>query len=268
MQLAYKKLGQGSPLLILHGLYGSSDNWYSIGKEIAKQHEVFLLDMRNHGKSAHSKDHDYSYMQADILEFLHTHQIKKASIIGHSMGGKTAMLFALLHPEFINKLIIVDIAPKSYTSLQNYQLHALEHLNIMQAFLSVDISTLKSRNEIDSEFAKYVPDSSTRMFLLKNVARTNEGFSWILNVAILSKSLPNILEGINTKAGITKGNECFPTLFIKGEKSDYILDSDLHSIKQLFPKAELTTIFDAGHWVHSEQPILFLKAVNYFLDRE
>jgi esterase len=267
MQLAYKRLGQGQPLLILHGLYGSSDNWYSIGKELSLQFDVILVDLRNHGRSPHSDVHTYSSMQADILDMYETLGISKAIIMGHSMGGKTAMLFSLLHPEKVDKLIIVDIGPKPYTSLQNYQSNALEHLNIMQAFLSVDISNMTKREEIDAEFAKYIPNSGTRQFLLKNASRTAEGFRWILNVEVLSKSLPNILESIKVKNLIDASERSFPTLFIKGEKSDYILDTDLHGMKQLFPKAELVTIFDAGHWVHAEQPQLFLKTINYFLDQ-
>ena len=139
MKLAYKKFGKGQPLLILHGLYGSSDNWYSIGKELAQKFEVFLIDMRNHGHSPHSKEHNYNAMQEDLLEMYATLGISKAILLGHSMGGKAAMLFSILHPAMVEKLIVVDICPKPYTSLQNYQSHALEHLNIMQAFLSVDI---------------------------------------------------------------------------------------------------------------------------------
>ena len=183
------------------------------------------------------------------------------------MGGKTAMLFSLLHPEKVDKLIVVDIAPKSYTSLLGYEPHALEHLNIMQAFLSVDIDKMQSRDQVDEEFSKFVKDKNTRQFLLKNVSRTNNGFKWILNVDALSKALPNILEGIDGKSiQQIKAKPVFPVLFIKGEKSDYILDDDLFPIKQIFPKAELVTIFDAGHWLHAEQPELFLKTLKYFLD--
>ena len=267
MKLAFKKLGQGKPLIILHGLYGSSDNWYSVGKTLSSNFEVYLIDQRNHGHSPHSESHTYNDLQLDLFNFFNTHNISKAVLIGHSMGGKTAMLFSLLHPELVEKLVIVDIAPKAYTSLQNYQTHAIEHLNIMQAFLSVDIDKMQSRDQVDEEFSKFVKDKNTRQFLLKNVSRTNNGFKWILNVDALSKALPNILEGIDGKSiQQIKAKPVFPVLFIKGEKSDYILDDDLFPIKQIFPKAELVTIFDAGHWVHAEQPELFLKTLKYFLD--
>ena len=267
MKLAFKKLGQGKPLIILHGLYGSSDNWYSIGKALSTNFEVYLVDQRNHGHSPHSESHTYNDLQEDVFEFFNAHNISKAILIGHSMGGKTAMLFSIFHPERIEKLVIVDIAPKAYTSLQNYQSHAIEHLNIMQAFLSTEISQMQSREQIDEEFAKFIIDKNIRQFLLKNVSRSNDGFKWKLNVQALSKALPNILEGLDIKAiQHKKTKPDFPVLFIKGEKSDYIVDDDLFPIKQIFPKAELVTIFDAGHWVHSEQPELFLKTLKYFLE--
>jgi esterase len=266
MKLAFKKIGQGYPLLILHGLYGSSDNWHSIGTELAKKFEVYLIDMRNHGRSPHSNEHNYLALQNDVLEFYTSNNIKKAIIIGHSMGGKTAMQFALLHPDLVEKLIIVDIAPKSYTSLLNFQSQALIHLNIMQAFLSVDISKMKSREDLEAEFANYVTDKQTRLFLLKNAVRTDDGFKWKLNIEGLSNALPRILESIELKKTDFSNDINIPTLFIKGEKSDYIIDSDIQEIKRIFPKADLVTIFDAGHWVHAEQPELFLKTIGYFLD--
>ena len=267
MNLAYKKLGQGRPLIILHGLYGSLDNWYSIGKALSTNFEVYLVDQRNHGHSPHSESHTYKNLQEDLFEFFNSHNISKAILVGHSMGGKTAMLFAILHPELIEKLIIVDIAPKAYTSLQNYQSHAIVHLNIMQAFLSTEISQMQSREQIDNEFSKYIKEKNIRQFLLKNVSRSNDGFKWKLNVQALSNALPNILEGLDIKEiQKSKYKPDFPVLFIKGEKSDYIIDDDLFLIKQIFPKSEMVTIFDAGHWVHSEQPELFLKTLKYFLE--
>jgi pimeloyl-ACP methyl ester carboxylesterase len=268
MQLAYKKLGSGTPLLILHGLYGNSDNWFTIGKKLAVNFEVFLIDLRNHGKSPHSKEHTYQSMQNDLLEFFEDHKIEKAILLGHSMGGKAAMLFALLHPERILKLIIADIAPKAYISLNDYQKHATEHLNIMQAFLSTDLRNAESRVAVENEFSKFVADPITRRFLLKNLARQkDETFYWLINTGALNNALPNMLDDTDfKKAKFDKELTSFPVLFIKGEKSDYILEKDIYLIRQYFPRAEIITIFDAGHWLHSEQPELFLKCVKYFLE--
>jgi len=267
MKLAFRKLGNGTPLLILHGLYGNSDNWYTIGKRLAENFEVYLIDQRNHGKSDHCKEHSYQSMQLDLLEFFDYHKISEAILLGHSMGGKTAMLFALLHPEKISKLIVVDIAPKAYKSLNDYQKHATDHLNIMQAFLSIDLSIAESRKEVDDEFSKFVSDLQTRRFLLKNLEHKKDGsFHWKINIGSLNNALPNMLDDSDfKKVKFDKELTSFPVLFIKGERSDYILEKDIYLIKQYFPRAEITTIFDAGHWLHSEQPELFLKSINYFL---
>ncbi len=267
MKLAYKKLGSGFPLIILHGLYGSSDNWLSIGKELSQHFEVFLLDMRNHGNSGHDKEHSYLAMQMDLDEFFATHNIKKALIIGHSMGGKTAMLFSLLHPEKVEKLVVVDIAPVSYNNLLKPQKNVLEHLNIMQAFLSVDISKTQNRAEIEKEFEIFVPDKNTRHFLLKSLKRDALGkFYWTLNIEALNLSLPEMMKATDfDKIKIEKETINFPVLFVRGERSEYIKEEYMGRIKELFPKADVVTIFDAGHWVHAEQPKLFLKTLFYFL---
>lgn len=267
MQLVFKKLGSGFPLIILHGLYGSSDNWHSVGKELSRHFEVYLVDQRNHGNSDHEKEHSYRAMQADLEEFYVTHNLKKAIIIGHSMGGKTAMLFSLLHPDRIEKLVIVDIAPVSYKSLDKPQKHVLEHLNIMQAFLSIDIAKAQSRTEVEKEFELFVPDKNTRHFLLKNLKRNAAGkFQWAVNIEALNNSLPEMMNASDfDKITIEKEKMNFPVLFVRGEKSEYIMEEYISRIKELFPKADVVTIFDAGHWVHAEQPQLFLKTLSYFL---
>ena len=268
MQLAYKKLGKGYPMIILHGLYGNSDNWYSIGKKLADYFEIYLIDLRNHGKSPHSNEHSYQAMQKDLVEFFEDHKINKAIILGHSMGGKTSMLFALLHPEKIFKLIIADIAPKAYISLNDYQKHATDHLNIMQAFLSIKLDKHESRVSVENEFSEFVNDLSTRRFLLKNLERRQDGsFYWLINIESLNRALPNMLDDSDFKnIKFDRGLTDFPVLFLKGERSDYILDKDIYLIKNYFPNALITTIFDAGHWLHSEQPGLFLKSIKYFLE--
>ena len=266
MQWHYKKIGQGMPLVILHGLYGNSDNWHTIGKILAEKYEVYLPDLRNHGKSPHSNEHNYEILQQDLFEFLTKLNIKKAIIVGHSMGGKTAMLFALMHPEFVEKLVIVDIAPKSYKSLLDFNPQIIEHLNIINAYLSVNIGQMKSRTELDHAFAVYIKSNHLRHFLLKNASRDSTGkFLWLINIEALKRALPEVMDWPKIdKLPILENR--IPTLFIRGEKSNHVNDSDLKEIKQLFPLAEVTTIFDAGHWVHAEQQALFLNALNVFLE--
>jgi esterase len=267
MQLAFKKLGSGQPLIILHGLYGSGDNWYSVGKELSRQFEVYLVDQRNHGKSPHDNEHSYQSMQKDLLDFYISMNIEKAVLIGHSMGGKTAMLFSLLHPERIEKLIIVDIAPKAYKNLLEYQSITIQHLNILQAFKSVDLTASQSRQQIEKEFSRFVSDPVTSKFLLKNLKRKkDDSFQWILNLEALSKYLPQMLD--NIKIDIKKNDKAlfnFQTLFVKGENSNYIMEEDKLPIQKLFPNAEFVTIFNAGHMVHAEQPLPFIESLKYFL---
>lgn len=267
MKLAYNKIGKGEPLIILHGLYGSGDNWYSIGKALSSQFEVFLPDQRNHGKSPHSDKHSYYYMQKDLLEFYDSQKLTKSILLGHSMGGKTAMLFSLLHPERIEKLIIVDIAPKAYKSLAEYQSHSIEHLNILNAFRSVDLTGTKSRLQIEDEFSRFVQDKNTRNFLLKNLKQNNNSFYWAVNISAVGNFLPEMLDEIKIDKNKTDRTLLnFPTLFITGENSTYILESDKKQIKEIFPKAEFVTIFNAGHMLHVEQPRLFLESIKYFLE--
>jgi len=267
MQLSYKIFGEGQPVLILHGLYGSSDNWVTIGRALSANFKVFIPDLRNHGKSEHSNIHTYEALVEDVVEFIIQHNISKPIIIGHSMGGKTAMLLALTHPELIKKLVVVDIAPKAYTSLDKLQPHVIQHLNIINAFASTSLDGKTKREEVEAEFAGYVKDDRTRQFLLKNLVRNNHGFAWAIHVEALKKNLPEIMDGPDfTKLKFDKEAINFPVLFIRGEKSEYILEEDILMIKKYFPTAELVTVFDAGHWVHAEQPELFLKSLNYFLE--
>lgn len=269
MQLAFKTLGSGSPLIILHGLYGNSDNWITIAKSLAENFKVFLIDLRNHGQSPHSNEHNYDVLQQDVVEFFESQNIEKAIVIGHSMGGKTAMLFALRNPGKVESLIIVDIAPKSYKGLESLHPHVIQHLNIINAYSSINASEYHSRSEVENEFSKYVPDVSLRKFLLKNLGRDKENtFKWNINIDALKNNLPQILDGIEVKkANIDREKLNFQTLFIRGEKSNYILDADIIEIKNIFPKSEIITIFDSGHWVHSEKPELFLKSIKYFLEQ-
>jgi len=269
MELAYKKLGEGTPFIILHGLYGSSDNWYTIGKKLSTSYTVYLIDQRNHGQSPHHPVHTYPALQEDLYEFFNRLNISKVVLMGHSMGGKCAMLFALLHPELIKELIIVDVAPRDYKNLTEYSSHAIEHLNIIQALHQIDLNQCKTRIEVEKQLALYIQNSTLRQFLLKNLKIQNNLFSWKINVEALSQNLPGIVSNIDiSKIIIDKEKMKFSVLFVKGERSDYIRESDQNAIKQLFPKAQFTTIFDAGHWLHAEQPAAFIKTLLYFLENE
>lgn len=257
MNLFYKKYGTGFPLIILHGLYGSGDNWQTIGKKLAENNEVFLIDQRNHGNSPHTKLHNYSLMADDLFQFFEAQKIEKANIIGHSMGGKTAMLFTQLFPQKINKLIVVDISPKTYINTNESK----EHFYILDCLQNINFKICKSYNDIDKQLSNTLKDERLRSFLLKSVKREGRRcFSWKINIPVLINELPSIFAGINETPVIH--NE---TLFIKGSLSKHIEESDTVIIKKTFANVSIKTIEKAGHWVHAEQPAEFLFVVNDFL---
>jgi pimeloyl-ACP methyl ester carboxylesterase len=267
MKLSFKKFGEGPALIILHGLYGSSDNWIGIARELSDQFEVFVPDMRNHGNSPHSDQHNYQALKDDICQFMDQQSLATATLIGHSMGGKAAMFFAGECPHRIDNLIIVDISPRAYNTGDLPVPHTVDHLNIIKAMLNVDFSKVENRMDVDMMLADTVKSQRIRQFLLKNVKRKDkESFTWKLNLEVLHNSMNDILDGldpveINNGQGITG----FPVLFLKGENSDYISSHDYPIIQQVFPAAEIVNIPNAGHWLHAEQTELFLKNVKYFL---
>ncbi|MFO8236323.1 MAG: alpha/beta fold hydrolase [Bacteroidales bacterium] len=266
MKLNYKVIGdKGEPLIILHGLYGSSDNWMNIGQKLADKSTVYLVDQRNHGLSPHSKSHTYEDMSDDLIEFINDHNIKRANIIGHSMGGKTAIFCAVKNPEKISKLIVVDISPARYSPENSDHFHLEMHKNILNALKSLDLKNTKTIKEAESHLAQYIPYKNVRQFLLKNLKRDeNKKFYWILNIDTLYNELEKTMDGIQIDES-TKPIESIPALFIKGEYSEYIGDDDKIKIKKLFPKATITTIKNAGHWVHAEKQQEFLSVAKNFL---
>jgi esterase len=266
MELFFRKSGSGEPLIILHGLYGSSDNWHTIGRELSSHYTVYLVDQRNHGNSPHDPVHTYTAMAADLYEFMQNHVESPAIIIGHSMGGKTALLFGLQHPEMVAKMIIVDISPIGY-NMANVSAAGHYHLQISKALAAVNPDRLKSREEADRILASDIPSVSVRQFLLKNLKRTADGhFKWNLNLEALSENMQAIFSGV---VGENTGDPAiipqFPLLFIKGERSEYIRSNDEEAIRHFFPRAALQIIPRAGHWVHAEEPAKFLEVVNEFL---
>ncbi|GAB3256292.1 alpha/beta fold hydrolase [Larkinella harenae] len=256
MKLYYRQTGEsGTPIIILHGVFGSSDNWLTISKTIAEHnHRVFLVDQRNHGRSPRSEIFDYSAMAADLMEFINDHQLENPIVIGHSMGGKTVMQFAMNYPGQFSRLVVVDIAPKSYP---------IHHAELIRGLKAIDLSTLKSRNEADEILSQYEPLVYVRQFLLKNLYRTEEGqFDWRLNLPVIEQELQGIGDELQHVRSVTE-----PTLFIRGAKSRYIKDEDEAEIKRIFPNSTLETIEDAGHWVQAEKPDEFVDVLMRFLGK-
>jgi esterase len=251
MKLFFQEYGTGQPLIILHGLLGTLDNWHTHSKRFAASYRVLAVDLRNHGRSPHSESLSYETMAADVLELLDDQHIDSAFLLGHSMGGKVAMTLALANPGRVSKLIVVDIAPRSYRPL---------HDVLVSALMSLNLSLYQSRHQIDEELAKSIPDRAVRQFLMKNLARGESGsFCWKANLSTISKNDEELSVEIT-------GPEPFsnPTLFIKGNRSEYIVEADTPSIQRLFPRARIDTI-EAGHWVHAEAPDRFAEIVEQFL---
>lgn len=252
MKLHHNSFGQGHPLIILHGLFGSLNNWRTVGRALADQFAVYTVDQRNHGASPHSIVHTHKALASDVLEFMDTHTIASAHLIGHSMGGKAAMEFALSHPERTDRLVVVDISPRQYSP---------RHEAILNALDGIDVSSYTDRTAIDGLLADRIPEASVRQFLLTNLKRDEHGrFYWRMGLEALRNNYGNINSGIETGRMFEK-----PTLFIRGGRSKYIQDVDGPRIKQLFPRAVITTIKKASHWVHADAPAEFVKIVRHFL---
>ena len=253
MILNSKVLGSSKKkIIILHGFLGSLDNWITFSKKISENNfEVHLLDQRNHGKSFHSNEFNYELMVKDLNEYISKFNINSVSIIGHSMGGKTAMLFSLIYPDLVEKLIVVDILPVSYN--KSYDL-------IFDSLLSINLKQIKSRNEFNLHLEKYFDDHGFILFLSKNLKRSLDGgFEYKSNIKILQKTYSNVTSSINFHKEYRKG-----VLFIKGENSDYIDSENLKITSKLFPKYKLTEIKNAGHWIHHENPDDFFSiCLNY-----
>jgi pimeloyl-ACP methyl ester carboxylesterase len=246
-------IGKGSPLLILHGFLGMSDNWKTLGNEFAMLgYQVHLIDQRNHGRSFHAEAFSYQLMANDLKEYCVHHKLEKAIVLGHSMGGKTAMLFATKYPEFVEKLIVVDIGPKAYPQ---------HHQDILKALSMLDFNKIKSRGAADELLSEYIEEVGVRQFLLKNLYWKEKGLLALrMNLPVLAKNIETIGEALPGSARFEK-----PTLFINGGSSGYIEPMDEILIHKHFPHAEIKTIPDSGHWVHAEKPEAFYELVKEFL---
>ncbi|MCV9388520.1 alpha/beta fold hydrolase [Reichenbachiella ulvae] len=249
--LNYKTFGEGQPMIIVHGFLGSLDNWATLGKRFAEDYQVYLVDQRNHGKSFHSEEWGYDRMVEDLENLIDELGIENPVLLGHSMGGKTVMQFAAFHPEKVEKMIVADIGPKHYPP---------HHQKILDGLSAVPIETIESRQEAEEVLAKYIPEIGVRTFLMKNIQRSSDRFSWKMNLPVLSAQIEKVGEALSYHLPIE-----VDTLFIRGGNSNYILDEDWDEITEIFPESELETVEHAGHWLHAEQPDEFYTKVMNFL---
>lgn len=254
VRLTYRSYGtDGPPLVILHGLFGSARNWHTIARRLAAEHRVFAVDLRNHGSAPWTATMTFADMVGDLERFLDDHRLDRALLLGHSLGGKTAMLFALAHPQRVEQLIVVDIAPVAYRR---------SYLTYVDALRGVDLLRMTRRGDVDAALADAIADPPLRGFLLQNLVVRGQALTWRVNLETIGAALPSLLDFPDPGPGAFDGR----TLFVRGERSDYI-DRDHHAaIATLFPQAEFAIIADAGHRVHADQPDAFLDALARFLD--
>ena len=251
MRLNFKKTGSGPPLVILHGLFGSLDNWFSIAKELVDHYTLYLVDQRNHGDSPHSNEWNYGVMVEDVRELLDSEGLDSVYLMGHSMGGKTVMNFAVKYPERVRKLIVGDIAPRYYP---------IHHQVILDGLNALDLSQLQSRKEADEHLAKFIPELGIRQFLLKSLGRDEQGFAWKINLSVIAEKIEEVGKALEEGA-IFEG----PTLFLSGGNSNYIQEKDLPDMKRHFPNYTWISLPNAGHWLHAEQPQAVVAEMRKFL---
>jgi len=252
--MLYSKIeGQGFPLLILHGFLGMSDNWKTLGAQFESNgYQVHLLDLRNHGRSFHSEEFNYELMVQDVYEYCKDKNLEKINLIGHSMGGKVAMLMATSYPNLVEKLIVADIGPKFYPP---------HHQNILAGLNAVDFSIKPNRNDVEETLKNYIPHFGTRQFLMKSLYWQEPGqLAFRFNLSVFNKKIEEIGAELSSNLVYEK-----PTLFIRGGNSNYILDSDFETIKKHFPSSTIETIPDVGHWLHAENPDMFYQFASSFL---
>jgi len=256
VELNYSIQGEGPPLLILHGLYGSGSNWGSHAKWLAEHFRVILPDLRNHGRSPHHPDMSYPAQAADLLALLDRLDIDQALVLGHSMGGKAAMTLALRHPRRVRALVAADIAPVSYRD----QDHG--HDCIIQALRALPVADVCSRDEADRLLAEAIPEKMVRQFLLTNLQRVGDRYAWRIPLDILADQLPAI-QDFPALEGSYQG----PALFVHGADSDYVTEANIPRIRALFPAARIAAVAGAGHWLHVQQPAGFAAQVRTFLEQ-
>lgn len=252
MKLFHRILGEGDPLFILHGLFGSSDNWLTLGRQFSDNYQVVLVDLRNHGQSPKSELWDYPAMAADIYQLSKNLGFNKINLLGHSMGGKVGMTLADTYPDLLKKLIVADIAPRFYP---------IRHRQIIDGLLSINMDQIINRREADEQLANFVSVPGIRMFLLKNLEKNDDGsFRWKLNLEVINNHLENVGQATLPTKVIS-----IPTLFIRGINSDYVTDEDIMEIRKYYSNSMVESIGNAGHWLHAEQPVAFMTTALEFL---
>lgn len=255
--LNYKQYGSGSnTLIILHGFLGSLDNWHTLATAWGNaNYNVYALDMRNHGKSPHTAEHSIPLMVNDVKAFMEQHSLAHCNLLGHSMGGKVAMQFALTYPNMVSKLIVADIAPRAYKPGA--------HDDVFNALQHVDLTKMQTRKQIDEQMAVYLGDFGTRQFVMKGLERNDDNtYTWKFNISALAKNYPNIL------VELSEGTFTKPTLFLRGGQSLYLQDKDEVLIAKLFSHYSIATIANAGHWLHADKPKEVYDVVVDFIDEE
>lgn len=252
MKLHSKILGEGKDLLILHGLFGQSDNWQTLGKQFSEHFRVHLIDQRNHGHSFHSDDWNYELMAEDVLRYMDDEGIEKALVLGHSMGGKTAMMLSTLNPQRVEKLVVVDIAPKAY---------APHHQQILAGLKAINFDQHQSRKDAEEAMTEHIGIPSVRQFLLKNLYwETKERLAWRFNLKVIAEHIEEVGKALPAPAYAD-----IPALFVHGANSDYLVEGDEDLIEKHFPQAEIVEVPNAGHWIHAENPKDFMKETLQFL---
>ena len=254
MLLSYREMGEGDPLVVLHGLFGAGQNWLSLARRLADHRRVVLVDARNHGSSPHRESSGYPAMADDLRKLLDHLAVGETDLLGHSMGGKTAMWFALEHFARVRRLIVADIAPVAYQH---------SHLPLIDAMLGIDLGQIGDRKEVDEVLANTVPEHGLRQFLLTNLVREDGRFRWRLNLPVLRDGMAQLLTFPVVEAGVHFAG---PTLFVHGGKSDYVTAAMHPEIEVLFPMAEFQVLPGAGHWLHAERPGEFSEIVNKFFE--
>jgi len=254
LHLNYKTYGEAKypALVILHGFLGSADNWHTLAKQFSSDFQVWTIDQRNHGRSPHAYEFNYDVLVDDLYDFLDEHQISQPILLGHSMGGKVVMQYALQFPQLVSKLIVVDMAPYAY---------AHHHQTVLEALKNIHLERFAKREEIENALSEYIPEWDTRQFIMKSIYYENGKYQWRFYTESLIDNYEEILKGVHGK--VFDGQ----TLFIKGENSQYIAKERWSEIISLFPKAELVEIPGAGHWVHAEKPQEFYQAVISYLKK-
>lgn len=255
MKLFYREYGQGQPLIILHGVFGISDNWVSFARSVEDRFRVLIPDQRNHGQSPHDPTFNYFALCADLLEFIEEHELEDPIILGHSMGGKVAMRFALENPDMLKALVIADISMRTYP-------RRFRHLDMIDAMLNVDFESAQTREDVEIQLQDKIREKRIRQFAMKNLYRRERSgqFAWRLNLEAINLNMDEVFEGIDMEETFGK-----PTLFIRGGNSDYVKYEDYDQIYRNFLKADIETIEGVGHWLHAEKPETFLTLFNQFI---